>query len=55
MDGRPLNISASTRAITVKKDHHPSPPAPQQLEQEKDKTNDYFRNLILQKKKHSGR
>ena len=55
MDGRPLYISASTRAITVKKDHHPSQPAPQQLEQEKDKTNDYFRNLILQKKKHSGR
>lgn len=53
LDGRALNITASTRAITVKRDNRVPVQAPEKLEEEKERTNDYFRSLVLQKKKHS--
>ena len=51
MDGRSLTISASTRAITVKRDKPISSAIPHKLEEEKERTNEYFRTLIMQKKR----
>ena len=48
VEGREINIAPSTRAFTSKK---PVVEPPKTFEDEKDKTNDYFRNLILQKQK----
>ncbi len=48
LDGRTVSISESTRAIT---DKRPAIEPPQTFEEEKTKTNDYFRNLVLQKQK----
>jgi RNA recognition motif-containing protein len=48
LEGRSVIISPSTRGITHKR---PVVEPPKTFEREKDKTNDYFRNLILQKQK----
>lgn len=52
IDGRAVSVSISNRPISVKKQESPPPP---QIEEEKVKTNDYFRNLIAQKQKLSHR
>ena len=52
IDGRAVSVSISNRPISVKKQEPPPPP---QIEEEKFKTNNYFRNLIARKQKLSNR
>ena len=47
LDGRVVHISQSTRHITTKRETV----APETLVEEKDKSNDYFRSLIMQRQK----
>ena len=48
LEGRKIVVSPSNRPVT---DKRPVVEPPKTFEEEKDKTNDYFRNLVLQKQK----
>ena len=61
LEGRPVSITASNRGISVKRTDRGVVPAVSvadpavRIQEEKAKTNDYFRSLIAQKQRHSNK